>query len=431
MNVASECWRATPGRLPSSLYLCLFPLLLIACSVPTLMAQEPGPDEDALWMGQVIISDGSSCIDSKDDSTDQKIKTFSRDYRLTRSVTITVCGKLYDLHVTDVTGKISESMEEQSLEKDDHRVCCRVEGECLKHNQLYRAKHFSELYVTKKPGNSEFGRHSINGSLHTSSRCGPYGQKGVKDPTVEVLPVFDASGQAREEQYRLYASAFVLEDYEDIQKSESEDVCTGKKTTSTTTLTTSDCDAEPTGTRSDTGDNSTMSSSQPPLEHLLGGFGEAAMKVRLFSGRQFSSDLAKTRGDMSSYSSLSWYLATDPSLAHDSCMKTAEDILKSCIDTAYHMYDFEMDREKVEAEGAACAEGYLVKCFQDAGAIADPEERGNRMSGCVKEHCNTELFPDDKEESPLSEEGLNSEIAKCTEDYLDRIAGCSRDYGCD
>ncbi len=430
MNVASGCWRATAGRLASRPYLCLFALLLMVCSVPALMAQDPWSDEDAIWMGQVIIADGSSCIYSKDDSTKQKIKRFSRDYRLARSVTITFCGKLYDLQITDVSGKISESMEEQYLEKEDHRVCCRVDGECLKHNQLYRAKHFRELYVTKKPGNSEFGRHSINGRLHTSSRCGPYGKKGVKNPTVQVFPVFDTSGNAGDEQYRLYASAFVLEDYEDMQESESEDVCTGKRKTEKVQITTSDCDTEPTGTRSDTGDNTSMNSRQPPLEHILGGFGEGAMNDRLLSGRKMSSELAKTPSDTSSYTSLSWYLSTAPSSAYDACRKTAEDILKSCIDAAFHMYDFEMDREKVEAEGAACAEGYLVKCFEDAGSIADPKERGNRMSGCVREHCNTELFPDDQPESSLSEQGLNSEIGKCTEQYLDRVAGCSRDYGC-
>jgi hypothetical protein len=429
MKVAIGGWRVMGGRLASSLHLCLF-LLLIVCSDPTLMAREPGPNEDALWMGQVIISDGSSCIDSKDESTKQKIKKFSRNYRLHRSVTITVCGPLYDLQVTDVTGKISESMEEQNLEKEDHRVCCRVESECRKHNPLYRAKHFKELYVTKRPGNSEFGRHSINGKLHTSSRCGPYGEKGVKDPTVEVVPVFDASGQARDRTYGLYASASVLENYEDMQESESEDVCTGKKKTEKVQITTSDCDTEPTGTRSDTGDATSMSSSRPPLEHLLGGYGEKSINDRLFSGRQVSSEAAKHPGDTSSNYALFWYLSADRSRALDGCRKTAEKILESCIDAAYHMYDFEMDREKVEAEGAVCAEGYLVKCFEDAGSIADPEERGNKMSGCVREHCNTELFPDDQPESSLSQQGLNSEIGTCAEEYLDRVADCSRDYGC-
>ena len=383
-------------------------------------------------MGQVVIIEGSSCIYSDDDgSTKQMTKRFSRDWRLTRSVTMTVCGPLYDLHITDVAGKLSETMEEQYLEEEKERICCRVESECRRHNPLYRAKHFDELYVTKTPGNSKFSHHSIKGSLHTSSQCGTYGLEGVKDPTVELVPVFDASGQATAEQYNVYASATVLEDYDDLQESESEDVCTGKKKTETFRITTSDCGAEPSSTLSDTEAGTSMSSSQPPVEHVLGGVGEGTRSGRLLSGTKTSSELAKSRDDTSSYFSFYWYLSTTPSVADDGCRKTAEKILKSCIDAAYHMYDYEMDRDKVEAEGATCAEGYLVKCFEEAGSIADPQERGNATSACVKEHCNTDLFPDDKPESPLSEEGLNGELGKCTQDYLDRLSECSRDYGCE
>ncbi len=420
-------------RLSQRLYFCPFFLLLMACSVSTLMAQEPESAEDTVWMGQVIMSQGSSSIDSSghgsDDNTEPK-RTFSRNYRLTESVTLTVCGTLYDLEVTDVTGAISEFMEEQYLEEYSQRVCCRVESECRKHGPLYRSKHFDELYITKEPGNSEFRRHSIKGGLHTSSRCGPYGRKGVKEPKVELLPVFDLSANPQDEQYRLYATAVVLEDSQDIQTSESRDVCTGQKKTEEFRITTSDCGTEPTGTRSDTEDATFQSSIMPPPEYLLSGWKEGKMNDHLLSDSKTDFQAAKYPGDYSSYFSMFWYLSTTPSSAYDACRKTAADILKSCIDGAYHIYDERMDRQKVEAEGARCAEGYLVKCFEDAGSIADPKERGNRMSRCVEEHCNTELFPDDLPESSLSEESLNGEIGKCTEDYLDRVGECSRDYGC-
>jgi len=402
------------------LYFCLFFSLLIGWSASRLMAKDPKLDENKIWMGQVTITKTAWSIYQKDESTEHRTKTFSRNYKNTASITITVCGNFGLLKVTDVAASLSEFMEEQKLIKDDHTICPATK-EMLRHNFLYRTKHYNTM---KKPGNSESGRHSIRGTLHTSSKCGPYGNKGVKEPSVEVMPDFDSSGHLTGH-YRLFASAFLLEDYNDTQQSEEQDVCTGKTKTTVAEITTSDCGVKPTGSISETFQTSVT----PPLEFILGGLGEGVMAGNLISGTKTFSEPAKYQGDTSQQLTISWYLSTSPSIAYESCMKSAEEILKSCIDTAYHMYDSQMDRKKVESEGAICAEGYLVKCFQDAGSIADPKERGTKMSKCVEEHCNTDLFPDQMD-SYLYEENLNNEIRNCTEAYLDRISECSRDYGC-
>lgn len=151
-------------------------------------------------------------------------------------------------------------------------------------------------------------------------------------------------------------------------------------------------------------------------------------------GREFlkSSTQAKQPGDFGRQHVCIWFFATSQKSSKKLCYEASELMLETCIEAAYIKYKFAMDdKTNIEESKKSCSLGYLDKCFNQAGSIPNPEDRILRHRSCVKEHCESDLFPEQSGLEPYTiEDSLLDDIINCVNDYRDRRIECGYNYNC-
>lgn len=70
---------------------------------------------------------------------------------------------------------------------------------------------------------------------------------------------------------------------------------------------------------------------------------------------------AVKKGDTAQLWTLTYFFSTSPVTALNECLKAARTLLEECTNSAFHKFDFEYDREKVEEKGAKCDQEGLIK----------------------------------------------------------------------
>lgn len=396
----------------------------LGCSVARLAAEELKLYDDTLWMGQVIITE-DRWLHEKPEPKPNPQRYSSHTHDGHAEVTITVCGKLGELKVTDVQGYLSWTDHKQVKIEYKSKRCEKPAAK--EHGDAYCGHHLDECYWRARPGDSELETRSMTWTLHTSPNCGQWGERGVKDPVVRV--------SVRGDKYQISASARLITNLTSSWLEEKKEVCSGEITRSTQEMKTVDCGQETSISMDFSQEGgSTITFTTTPGEYTLcGSSDKEEFRGDVLSGSKSlkvgGADDAAPYTTTTISTTTAWYLSTSPSRAYDECVKSAFKLLERCTEGAYHRYDSTMDRKKVEEHGVSCAEGYVDRCFDEAGSIADKKERYSKKVRCIDEHCETDVFPDDVE--PTSgPTPLRDHLIKCFDQYRDRKSKCTKDYGC-
>lgn len=376
----------------------------------------PHPMESETWYGKVMITKFDwAYLKKEDDPKKPGIAEKYKNYRFFRSLTLTATGPATKyLKVCDVTRSLSESLEERSFVQGDAAQC---------DNSRLRPKR--KGYTVKRPGNSRLTNRSRTGELHLSKAC-KYDTK-LRKPHVRL-------GIHPHGEYFVFATGSIFENVSDKIRDESKYVCSESKKISEWTLKTTKCGTQPSWDKTEIGDTTFVDDRRPPHEEYMLCQGDGTLIGETILGREFlkSSQPAKKPGDLGRQHVCIWFFATSSESSKKLCHEAAELMLETCIEAAYTKYKFEMDDKiNIEESKTSCNAADLVRCFDEAGSVASPNDRVIRHLSCVKEHCETDLFSAEAgEELFPKEDELLHDIRHCVNDYLDRRYDCDGGYAC-
>lgn len=383
-------------------------ILFIIPSNPTIHANQEDNPDSRVWIGQVTITLEREAHLDKDESTEFKKKTYSKNHKVKESVTIKACGKSDTLCVTDVSWSIVDSFREESFMEEDHRLCPATK-EQMKHNPLYRAKHYPPNI--KRPGDSSSSQTTSTTELYSGPDC-----PSLKDQARVTLSVF-SNGK-----YILaaFGTAFVSTIHKSIEKYHY--ACSGKtrinefytepgpfgQETKTTTITAGE------GNNAHT----IIKSIQPPIGLPLNCYVEGKRDWNTISGtKQLGRETPKKEGDYSGTAEASWNFV----------YKHPADYLADCFAQCDRDLDAEIEAcfKSVNVTGG-CERNALLACFKSHYRAAPNEPIGFlNLFQCIDNYCGYSGLDKLSEDDQIK---LADCIGEAILRYEEKVKKCNRDY---
>jgi hypothetical protein len=386
-------------------------VFIIMPSSLTIHANQEDNSDNRVWIGQVTITLDREAHLDKDESTQFKKKTYSKNHNVHESVTIKACGKPDRLCVSDVSWSIVDTFHEESFMEEDHRIC-PLTKEQMKHNPLYRQKHYPPNI--KKPGDSSTSQTTSTMDLYSGPNC-----PSLTDQASVTLSVFPDG------RYILsaFGTAFVSTTHKSIEKYHY--ACSGGTKIDEVYSEPGSFgqEAKSTMVSAGEGDNAhtIIKSIQPPIGLPLNCYVEGKRNFNTISGHKLlGRETPKNEGDYSGKAEASWNFV----------YKHPADYLADCFAQCDRDLDAEIEScfRSLNVSGG-CERSKLLSCFKN---YYRNEVKGLlNFSQCIDNYCGysglKELSEDDKIElwECIGEAILEYEekVKKCNQDY-NKCVGC-------
>lgn len=227
-----------------------------------------GKEDNKWWIGHILIKHTLSQSYEEEKSTVSRKSYYKLNHKLNDSVRILFCVKDAKVCILAVNRLLDHSYESKGS-RQNTKERCPLTKEQMKHNFLYRAKHFKQKVVT--PGD--------HNKTTTTYERGVYGDP-TKDQAGIHLVIYPGG------HYSLQALSSCYVDYTYDSINESYDACSGNTKTYETQITTGQIGDEPSGSINENSIISVM----PPLKSTLGVVYQGEVEGNKISGFKIMTD---------------------------------------------------------------------------------------------------------------------------------------------
>ncbi|MCK5004767.1 MAG: hypothetical protein KAS21_06755 [Candidatus Aminicenantes bacterium] len=360
-----------------------------------------GNESKKFWIGNIHIKHTISQSYEIEKSTVSRRSRRTKIHNFKDTVVILACIKDNgNICILKADRSLNDSYKEKSFGQNTKDIC-PLTKEQMKHNFLYRAKHFKQKVM--RPGDSTEASTVYERSLYK------FPEQIMKDQAGVQLRIHPDGN------YSLTAYHITKVDYKFDSSSESKFVCDNKKRIVETHITTGKTGDEPRSTKLESGEgnnsHTVFNSVQPPLTAALMCIAEGKIEGDRISGSKVIIDKkAKKATDKAEKYTAHWdFTYVDPMHFMVECLNRAKDSLNRELQLCF---------EQLNIKNSECYKSDLINCIMShLYPEEDPFSLGKdelaipgilTFSDCIKKYCSV---PGDKNAT----EKLRAEVSDCFE----------------
>jgi len=353
-------------------------------------------EDNKWWIGHIVIKHTLSQSYEKKKSTVSR-KSYSKlNHKLNDSVRILFCVKDAKVCILDVNRLLDHSYESKGSRQNTKEICPLTE-EQMKHNFLYRVKHFKQ--DVKKPGD--------HNKTTTTYERGVYG-----DPTKDQAGIHLVIYPGGHYSLQAFSSCYVDYTYDSIN--ESYDACSGNTKTYETQITTGQIGDEPSGSINENSIISVM----PPLKSTLGVVYQGEVEGNKISGFKIMTDKKPEKStDKTEKYVAYWELRyTDPTHYAIDCYTFAKESLGRALKSCF---------KELNLPDGDCDQAKLYECCINSFNM---DLKPLDFSDCIDAWCG---YTGNVNPSPELKEKLHQSVTRALQEYHDLLEDCYLYGSCD